>query len=45
MRDYDDFVKWFKQVIRKKVPLRCLTAICSGDEMMGRSVAVKGLRE
>ena len=41
----EDVLQWFKVVISKKVPLRRLTAICGGDEVMARIVAVKGLRE
>tara|TARA_B100000676_G_scaffold146859_1_gene145162 strand:- start:121 stop:294 length:174 start_codon:yes stop_codon:yes gene_type:complete len=41
----EHIVEWFKEVIGKKVDLRRLTAMCSGDRVMARRVAVRGLRE
>ena len=41
----EDIVEWFKEVIGKKVDLRRLTAICGGDRVLARRVAVRGLRE
>ena len=41
----DDIVEWFKEVIGRKVDIRRLTAICGGDRVLARRVAVRGLRE
>ena len=41
----EHIVEWFKEVIGRKVDLRRLTAICGGDRVLARRVAVKGLRE
>ena len=41
----EHIVEWFKEVIGKKVNLRRLTAICGGDRVLARRVAVRGLRE
>ena len=38
-------VEWFKEVIGKKINLRRLTAICGGDSVLARRVAVRGLSE
>ena len=36
-------VEWFKEVIGKKINLRRLTAICGGDRILARRVAVRGI--
>ena len=41
----EDIVEWFKEVIGKKIDLHRLTAICGGDRVLARRVAVRGLRE
>ena len=41
----EDIVEWFKEVIGRKVDIRRLTAICGGDRVLARRVAVRGLRE
>ena len=41
----ENVVQWFKEVVRRKVDLRRLTAICGGDRILARRVAVRGLRE
>ena len=41
----EDIVEWFKEVIGRKVDIRRLTAICDGDRVLARRVAVRGLRE
>ncbi len=41
----EDVVQWFKEVIGRKIDLRRLTAICGGDRILARRVAVRGLRE
>tara|TARA_A100001037_G_scaffold247840_1_gene229912 strand:+ start:426 stop:593 length:168 start_codon:yes stop_codon:yes gene_type:complete len=41
----DNAKVWFKRVIRKRVNLNRLTAICGGDAILARMIAVKGLRE
>ena len=41
----EDTVEWFKEVIGRKVDIRRLTAICGGDRVLARRVAVRGLRE
>ena len=41
----EHIVEWFKEVIGKKVDLHRLTAICGGDRVLARRVAVRGLRE
>ena len=41
----EHIVEWFKEVIGRKVDLRRLTAICGGDRVLARRVAVRGLRE
>ena len=37
--------KWFKTIIRRRVDLRRLTAICGGDRILARRLAVRGLKE
>ncbi len=41
----DNAILWFKRVIRKRVNLNRLTAICGGDAVIARMIAVRGLRE
>ena len=41
----EEIVEWFKEVIGKKIDLHRLTAICGGDRVLARRVAVRGLRE
>ncbi len=41
----DNAILWFKRVIRKSVNLNRLTAICGGDAILARMIAVRGLRE
>ena len=41
----EHIVEWFKEVIGRKVDIRRLTAICGGDRVLARRVAVRGLRE
>ena len=41
----EDIAEWFKEVIGRKVDIRRLTAICGGDRVLARRVAVRGLRE
>ena len=41
----EDIVEWFKEVIGKKIDLHRLTAICGGDRVLARRVAVRGLRD
>ena len=41
----EDIVEWFKKVIGRKVDIRRLTAICGGDRILARRIAVRGLRE
>ena len=41
----EDIVEWFKEVIGRKVDIRRLTAICGGDRVLARRVAVRGLRD
>ena len=41
----EDIVEWFKEVIGRRVDIRRLTAICGGDRVLARRVAVRGLRE
>ena len=41
----EHIVEWFKEVIGKKIDLHRLTAICGGDRVLARRVAVRGLRE
>ena len=41
----DNAKLWFKKVIRKSVNLNRLTAICGGDTILARMIAVRGLRE
>jgi len=36
---------WCKRVIRKSVNLDRLTAICGGDAILARMIAVRSLRE
>ena len=36
----ENVVQWFKGVIRKKVDLRHLTAICDGDRILACRIAV-----
>ena len=38
-------LEWFKTIIRRRVDLRRLTAICGGDRILARRVAVRGLKE
>ena len=33
-------LEWFKTIIRRRVDLRRLTAICGGDRILARRVAV-----
>ena len=39
----EHIVEWFKEVIGRKVDLRRLTAICGGDRILARRVAVRGI--
>jgi hypothetical protein len=41
----EDVVQWFKELIRRKVDILRLTAICGGDKILALRVAVRGLRE
>ena len=41
----DDVVIQFKYVFRHHIDLGRITAICKGDKMIARSVAVRALRE
>ena len=38
-------LEWFKTIIRRRVDLRRLTAICGGNRILARRVAVRGLKE
>ena len=38
-------LEWFKTIIRRRVDLRRLTAICGGDRILARRVAVRELKE
>ena len=40
-----DKLKAFKQVIRRRIDMRRIVAVCAGDEEMARSLVVRGLRE
>ena len=40
-----DTLEAFKQVIRRRIDMRRIVAVCVGDEEMARSLVVRGLRE
>ena len=40
-----DKLEAFKQVIRRRIDMRRIVALCAGDEEMARSLVVRGLRE
>ena len=40
-----DKLKAFKQVVRRRIDMRRIVAVCAGDEEMARSLVVRGLRE
>ena len=40
-----DKLEGFKQVIRRRIDMRRIVALCAGDEEMARSLVVRGLRE
>ena len=41
----EDRLEAFKQVIRRRIDVRRIVAVCAGDEEMARSLVVRGLRE
>tara|TARA_Y100001934_G_C12125081_1_gene665100 strand:+ start:136 stop:303 length:168 start_codon:yes stop_codon:yes gene_type:complete len=41
----DNAILWFTRVIGRRVNLIRLTAICDGDAILDRMIAVRGLRE
>ena len=41
----DNAILWFKRVIRRSVNLNRLTTIYSGDDVLARMIAVRGLKE
>ena len=40
-----DKLEAFKQVIRRRIDMRRIVAVCAGDEELARSLVVQGLRE
>ena len=40
-----DKLEAFKQVIRRRIDMRRIVAVCVGDEELARSMVVRGLRE
>ena len=40
-----DKLEAFKQVIRRRIDMRRIVAVCAGDEELARSLVVRGLRE
>ena len=41
----EDRLEAFKQVIRRRIDMRCTVAVCAGDEELARSLVVQGLRQ
>ncbi len=41
----EDKLEAFKQVIRRRIDMRRMVAVCAGDEELARSLVVKGLRQ
>ena len=41
----EDRLEAFKQVIRRRIDMRRIVAVCAGNEEMARSLVVRGLRE
>ena len=41
----EDRLEAFKQVIRRRIDMRRIVAVCVGDEELARSMVVRGLRE
>ena len=41
----EDKLEAFKQVIRRRIDMRRMVAVCAGDEEQARSLVVKGLRD
>ena len=41
----EDKLEAFKQVIRRRIDMRRMVAVCAGDEELARSLAVQGLRQ
>ena len=41
----EDKLEAFKQVIRRRIDMRRMVAVCAGDEELARSLVVKGLRD
>ncbi len=40
-----DKLEAFKQVIRRRIDMGRMVAVCAGDEELARSLVVKGLRD
>ena len=41
----EDRLEAFKQVIRRRIDMRRMVAVCAGDEELARSLVVRGLRQ
>ena len=41
----EDKLEAFKQVIRRRIDMRRMVAVCAGDEELARSLVVRGLRQ
>ena len=41
----EDKLEAFKQVIRRRIDMRRMVAVCAGDEELARCLVVKGLRD
>jgi hypothetical protein len=41
----EDRLEAFKQVIRRRIDMRRMVAVCAGDEELARCLVVKGLRD
>ena len=41
----EDKLEAFKQVIRRRIDMRRMVAVCAGDEELARSLVVQGLRQ
>ena len=41
----EDRLEAFKQVIRRRIDMRRMVAVCAGDEELARCLVVRGLRQ
>ena len=41
----EDKLEAFKQVIRRRIDMRRMVAVCAGDEELARGLVVQGLRQ